>query len=71
MDRTDFLKKAISKLSPDHREILDLVFYCQMSYPEVSKTIGIPVNTVKTRVFYAKKKMGEILNAMGITKNDV
>ncbi len=71
MDRTDFLAKAISRLSPDHREVLDLVFYCQMSYPEVSKTVGIPVNTVKTRVFHAKKRMGEIFRSMGITKNDI
>lgn len=71
LNRLKILNKAILKLSPDHREVVDLVFFCQMTYPEVAKIVGIPVNTVKTRVFYAKERLKAILDAMGITKNDI
>jgi RNA polymerase sigma-70 factor (ECF subfamily) len=71
LSRAKALSKAIGMLSPDHREVLDLVFFCQMTYPEVSRTVGIPVNTVKTRVFYAKEKLKKTLDGMGITENDI
>ena len=69
--KRDLLVKAMDKLSNDHREILDLVFFHEMSYKEISKILGIPVNTVKTRVFYAKENLKNILERMGIDKNDV
>jgi RNA polymerase sigma-70 factor (ECF subfamily) len=57
MDRQRLLKEAMIKLPMKHREILDLVFFHDLTYPEVSRMLDIPVNTVKTRVFYAKETL--------------
>ncbi len=70
-ERSDVLGKALDLLSPKHREVLDLVFLQEMSYEEISEVIGIPVNTVKTRVFYAKDKLREVFDSMGIKRDDV
>jgi RNA polymerase sigma-70 factor (ECF subfamily) len=56
-----YILKALSQLSDDHREVLHLAFYEDLSYQEIAELVGIPVNTVKTRVFYAKKALKEIL----------
>jgi len=53
-------------LSSEHREIIDLVYYHEKSVQEVAKIVGIPENTVKTRMFYARKKLAEMLKAAGL-----
>lgn len=55
------IKKAMELLSPIHREILFLVYYEELSYGEIAQVLSIPENTVKTRVFHAKRKLREIL----------
>ncbi len=64
LERQDLLKKGLAALSPKHREVLILAFYEELSYEEISKMLGIPVNTVKTRVFHAKKALRLILSSM-------
>jgi RNA polymerase sigma-70 factor (ECF subfamily) len=71
MDRQRLLKEAMIKLPTKHREILDLVFFHDMTYPEVSQMLDIPVNTVKTRVFYAKETLKNALSSMGVKKDDL
>ena len=58
---TASILNAMSQLSPDHREVLHLAFYQDLSYQEIAELVGIPVNTVKTRVFYAKKELKTLL----------
>ncbi len=65
------LKQAINELPFKYKEILDLVFFHGLKYEEISQILGIPVNTVKTRVFNAKKKLKEILNKKGVRQEDV
>jgi RNA polymerase sigma-70 factor (ECF subfamily) len=57
------LRKCLARLSPAHREIIDLVYYHAKSIAEVAEIIGAPQNTVKTRMFYARKKLAEALAA--------
>ncbi len=71
MDRQRLLKEAMIKLPLKHREVLDLVFFCEMTYEEVSRVLEIPVNTVKTRVFYAKETLRNVLSSMGIKRDDL
>jgi RNA polymerase sigma-70 factor (ECF subfamily) len=61
------MKDALQQLSPDHREVMELTFYQELSYQEIAEIMQCPVNTVKTRMFYAKKKLQEILESRGIT----
>jgi len=70
-DRQRFLKEAMLSLSIKHREILDLVFFHEMTYPEVSEILRVPVNTVKTRVYYAKEALKEILGRMGVNRDEL
>ena len=55
-------------LSPDHREIIDLVYYHEKSVEEVAEIVGIPEATVKTRMFYARKKLAEALKEAGVER---
>ena len=61
------LKAALQILKVKHREILELVFYQEFSYMEVAELIGIPENTVKTRVFHAKQALKDVLEKQNIT----
>jgi RNA polymerase sigma-70 factor (ECF subfamily) len=60
------LRKCLEQLSPAHREIIDLVYYHEKSVDEVSSIIGVPAATVKTRMFYARKRLAELVRAAGI-----
>lgn len=64
------LKAALQTLKIKHREILELVFYQDFSYTEVAELVGIPVNTVKTRVFHAKQALKEVLEKNHINGYD-
>jgi len=55
----EVLRAAMNKLSREHREIIDLVYYHEKSVDEAAKVLGIPSATVKTRMFYARKKLAE------------
>ena len=68
LDKGEKLRKCLAALSPDHREIIDLVYYHEKSVEEVAKIVGIPENTVKTRMFYARKKLGELCRMAGIDR---
>ena len=48
------MQAAFSGLSPEHQEILYLAFFEDMPYEEIASLLSLPVNTVKTRVYYAK-----------------
>jgi RNA polymerase sigma-70 factor, ECF subfamily len=60
------LRACVGKLSPAHREIINLVYYHEKSVEEVAALIGIPASTVKTRMFYARKQLAELLKSAGI-----
>ena len=67
-DTSEALRKCLTGLSAEHREIVDLVYYHEKSVEEVAQIVGIPENTVKTRLFYARKKLAELLKAAGIER---
>jgi len=59
------IKGALAELSDQHREVVELTFYQGFSYPEIAEILGCPVNTVKTRMFYARKQLQERLGSGG------
>jgi RNA polymerase sigma-70 factor (ECF subfamily) len=61
------LRKCLGALSPEHRTIIDLVYYHEKSVQEVAAIVGVPCATVKTRMFYARKKLATLLAARGVT----
>lgn len=56
------VRKALRMLSPDHRAVIELTFYEEFSYPEIAVILDCPVNTVKTRMFHARKRLREVLS---------
>jgi RNA polymerase sigma-70 factor (ECF subfamily) len=67
-DAGEILRQCLTKLSPDHREIIDLVYYHEKSVEDVARIVDIPENTVKTRMFYARKKLAELLREAGVER---
>ena len=51
----EMLRGALTKLSPEHREIIDLVYYHEKSVDDAAQILSIPSATVKTRMFYAAR----------------
>jgi RNA polymerase sigma-70 factor (ECF subfamily) len=67
-DRGAVLAHCLTRLSPAHREIIDLVYYHEKKIEEVAQITGIPLATVKTRVHYARKRLAEFLKEEGIDR---
>jgi RNA polymerase sigma-70 factor, ECF subfamily len=68
MDKAALMRAAMQGLSSEHREILDLVYYQEQSVSEAAEILGIPEATVKTRMFYARKKLSELFKARGVDR---
>jgi RNA polymerase sigma-70 factor (ECF subfamily) len=62
------LRRALAALSREHAEIIDLVYYQEKSIREIVALLGIPENTVKTRMFYARKRLAGLVAAEGIDR---
>jgi RNA polymerase sigma-70 factor, ECF subfamily len=67
-DTSAILRQCLTGLSNEHREIIDLVYYQEKSVEEVAQIVGIPEATVKTRMFYARKKLSGMLKAAGVER---
>jgi RNA polymerase sigma-70 factor (ECF subfamily) len=59
----DRLWKAISKLEPKHREVIILRHFQDLSYEEISKVLLCNKGTVTSRLYYARKRLKEILES--------
>jgi RNA polymerase sigma-70 factor (ECF subfamily) len=59
-DTAAVLRGCLTRLSAKHREVIDLVYYHEKSVNEVAEIIGVPTNTVKTRLFYARQQMRKL-----------
>lgn len=67
-DKGALLRACIDQLSAEHREVIDLVYYHDRSVEEVSRIVGAPENTVKTRMFHARRRLSELARAAGIDR---
>lgn len=68
-DTGAILRKCLNALSREHREVIDLVYYQEKSVEEVARIVGIPEATVKTRMFYARKKLATLLKSAGVERS--
>lgn len=64
------LFRFMEKLSAEHREILALAYFQELTIKEIAGMLKISENTVKTRMFYARQKMKTILQGAGILSNE-
>lgn len=61
-EREETMRAALARLSPEHREVLDLVFYQGLSLAETASACGCPVGTVKSRLYAAKTRLRRSLD---------
>src|SRR6185295_16237865 len=61
--RGELLRKSLAKLSPEHSEVIDLAYYHGKSVKEVAEIVGVGEATVKTRMFYARRKLARLVAA--------
>jgi RNA polymerase sigma factor (sigma-70 family) len=57
--------RALRALDEDHRSVLLMAFVGGLSYAEIGRALGCPEGTIKTRVFYARRKLRELMPEQG------
>jgi len=67
-DQSAVIRRCINALPKHHSELLDMVYYHEKSVEEVALIVGIPENTVKSRMFLARRKLAEMLTAQGVDR---
>jgi len=55
------LLRDIKKLKPNYQEIINLRYFQELSYKEISKVLNEPINNVKVKLLRAKKLLAEII----------
>jgi RNA polymerase sigma-70 factor (ECF subfamily) len=55
------LHAGISELSTEHRQVVELTYFCGFSYQEIAAIADCPVNTIKTRMFHARRRLKRLL----------
>jgi len=60
-DRSERLRHFLERLSPEHGEVIDLVYYHGKSVKDAAEIIGISEATAKTRMFYARRKLADLV----------
>jgi RNA polymerase sigma factor (sigma-70 family) len=61
------LGRALSALPAEQRAVVEMTYYYGMAYQEIAEIMGCPVNTVKTRMFHARRRLKELLPGLGIS----
>lgn len=65
------LERALTELSPEQRAVVELAYFQDLSCAEIAAIVGAPVNTVKTRMFHARRRLRDLLPALGISGAEV
>ena len=58
----EVLASAISELSADHRAVVDLTYFHEIGYREIAEIMNCPVDTVKTRMFHARRNLKRLMS---------
>ena len=64
MERSEIrarIDRAIAQLSPEHRAVILMKEIEEMQYHEIAETLGCSIGTVMSRLFYARKKLQNLL----------
>lgn len=55
------LRKAVDQLRPKYKELVELRFFNELSYEEISQLLGISLGNVKVQLFRAKEMLAGIM----------
>lgn len=57
----DWIDSALAKLSSEHRMVIELAYFLGLSCEEIAEIVGCPLGTVKTRMFYGRERLRQVL----------
>jgi len=69
IEQEDWVRHGLETLPAAQRVTMELVFFLGLSYEEVAEVTDCPINTVKTRMFHARRKLKEQLPALASDEN--
>jgi len=58
------IRDAVSQLKPDHRRVIHLSFFEDLTYKEIAEIEDCPEGTIKTRILYAKRNLQHLLQGL-------
>jgi RNA polymerase sigma-70 factor (ECF subfamily) len=67
--RAVILRKIISKLKPRYRTLVELRYFKEYSYEEISKELNLPLGTVKVQLFRSREMLFNLLKNTGVGKS--
>lgn len=70
-DRRRALAQGLQQLSPEHRAVLDLVFFQGLTLAEAAQVCRCPLGTIKSRLSYAKAYLAGHLTRAGVQAEDL
>jgi RNA polymerase sigma factor (sigma-70 family) len=56
------VREALTTLSPEQRQVIELAYFGGLTQTRIAETLGIPVGTVKTRTLAAMRKLRRVLD---------
>lgn len=65
--RSWVVEEALRRISEEHRTAIVQTHLCERPYAEVAAELGVPVGTVRSRVFYGLKALRAAMDEMGVT----
>ncbi len=69
-NQAELVRHSLARLSPEHGEVIDLVYYHGKSVREVAEIVGVAEATVKTRMFYARRRLASCEASGGYSRSD-
>lgn len=58
------LRRELHSLPPEQRMVFELTYFMGYSYPEIAEVANCPVNTIKTRMFHARRKLRKSMSSL-------
>jgi len=68
-ETADVLERALRALPLEQRTVVELTYYHGFAYQEIADIMRCPVNTVKTRMFHARRRLKELLPELGVSSH--
>lgn len=66
--KAELLRACVDALSDVQREVIDLAYYHEKTIAEISELLEVPENTVKTRMFQARKSLSKLMAERGVDR---
>jgi RNA polymerase sigma-70 factor, ECF subfamily len=67
----DWIDTALARLSPEHRMVIELAYFLGLSCEEIAEIVRCPVGTVKTRMFYGRERLRQLLTMLATPRKNV